>query len=129
MGKYEDMKEKARTVLPPRKPLPGHRNPLDAVAELAPEFGEMTRVTLLGGIYARPQLDMKTRALCTVAALTVLGKEPLLRRWVDTALVLGCTRQEIIEVMTQMGYYGGVPCAVIGLNAAKDVFEARGAQA
>jgi 4-carboxymuconolactone decarboxylase len=129
MGVYEEWERKAQEV---RRRIAGPRTGPDlfaAIRELAPEFDELTRTLLVGGIYARPQLDMRTRALCTVAALTVLGKEPLLRRWVDTALAIGCTRQEIIEVVTQMGYYGGVPSAVIGLNAAKDVFEARGVQA
>jgi 4-carboxymuconolactone decarboxylase len=125
MGKYEEWKERARRVLPRRAERRQTGSVLDAVTELAPEFAEMTSVTLLGGIYARPELDLRTRALCTVAALTVLGRDPLLRRWIDNALELGCTRQEIVEVITQMGYYGGIPCAVIGLNVAKEAFAAR----
>ena len=81
---------------------------------------------LLGAVYSRPGLDLKSRALCTVAALTVLGKEPLLRDWIGNAIAVGVTKEEILEVIHQMGFYGGQPARVIALGLAKQAFEEMG---
>ncbi|MBO6510309.1 MAG: carboxymuconolactone decarboxylase family protein, partial [Roseibium sp.] len=40
---------------------------------LLPEFSESLIEWAYGRHYARPGLDMKTRQLCTIAALAVLG--------------------------------------------------------
>ncbi|MFZ2632590.1 MAG: carboxymuconolactone decarboxylase family protein [Desulfosalsimonadaceae bacterium] len=41
------------------------------------------------------------------------------------ALNVGCTEQEVIEVIMQMAVYAGFPAALNGLFAAKEVFDAR----
>ncbi|MDF1802781.1 carboxymuconolactone decarboxylase family protein [Thalassovita sp.] len=77
-----------------------------------------------GRHYAREGLDMKTRQLCTVAALTVLGGQtgPQLKVNIAHTLETGATEREILEVIWQMAVYGGMPAAINGLNAAQEVF-------
>jgi 4-carboxymuconolactone decarboxylase len=41
------------------------------------------------------------------------------------ALNVGCTREEIIEIITQMAVYAGFPAALNGMAVAKDVFADR----
>lgn len=41
------------------------------------------------------------------------------------ALNVGCSPQEIIEVMIQMAVYAGFPAALNGIFAAKEVFDER----
>jgi 4-carboxymuconolactone decarboxylase len=41
------------------------------------------------------------------------------------ALNVGCTREEITEVIMQMAVYAGFPAALQGLAAAKEVFAGR----
>lgn len=79
-----------------------------------------------GHHYARPGLDLRTRQLCTVAALTAMGggTGPQLRVNIAHALAAGATRTEIIEAIWQMAVYGGMPAAINGLNAAAEVFAA-----
>ena len=43
------------------------------------------------------------------------------------ALNVGCTRDEIVEVLMQMAVYAGFPAALNGLFAAKEVFAERAA--
>ena len=57
-------------------------------------------------------LDIKTRLLCTIAALTVLGRPEQLAVHIDRALGCGATRTEIEEVMLQMSAFGGFPADV-----------------
>ena len=77
-----------------------------------------------GQHYARDGLDIKTRWLATVAALTALGGQtrPQLKVNIAAALRAGATQREIGEVIWQMALYGGFPAAINGLNAALEVF-------
>ena len=78
-----------------------------------------------GQHYARDGLDIKTRWLATIAALTALGGQtrPQLKVNIAAALRAGATQREIGEVIWQMSLYGGFPAAINGLNAALDVFK------
>ena len=61
-----------------------------------------------------------------VAALTALGNAvPQLKVHIHGALNVGCTEQEVIEVIMQMAVYAGFPAALNGLFAAKEVFNER----
>lgn len=79
-----------------------------------------------GHHYDRPELDLKTRQLCTVAALTAMGggTGPQLRVNIRHALAAGATRPEITAAIWQMAVYGGMPAAINGLNAELEVFAA-----
>ena len=73
-------------------------------------------------IYTREEVDLKTRELCTVAALTVLGTIPQLKDHIGAALNVGNTPTEIVEIIMQMSAYCGFPKAINGVIAAKEVF-------
>ncbi|HQY44257.1 MAG TPA: carboxymuconolactone decarboxylase family protein [Paracoccaceae bacterium] len=87
-------------------------------------FAESLIEWAYGRHYARPGLDLRTRQLCTVAALTAMGGQtaPQLKVNIEHALAAGATRQEITEAIWQMAVYGGMPAAINGLNAACEVF-------
>jgi 4-carboxymuconolactone decarboxylase len=73
-------------------------------------------------------LDLKSREIAVVAALTALGNAtPQLKVHIHGALNVGCSRQEIVEVVIQMAVYAGFPAALNGLFAAKEVFKERDA--
>ena len=44
------------------------------------------------------------------------------------ALNVGCSRQEIVEIMIQMAVYAGFPAALNGMLAAKEAFAEYGAK-
>jgi 4-carboxymuconolactone decarboxylase len=101
---------------------------LAALDEVAPDFAELLVEFAFGDICARPGLDLKTRELATVAALTALGTAPAqLRVHIHAALNVGCSKTEVTEAIIQMAVYAGFPAALNGLAAAKEVFGARGA--
>ena len=94
-----------------------------ALADIAPDFARMLIEFPFGDIYSRPQLDLKSRELGVVAALTALGNAtPQLKVHIQGALNVGCSRDEIVEMMMQMAVYAGFPAALNGLFAAKEVF-------
>ena len=128
MDRYAELQQKADEVLK-RLVLnrrPGDHGALSAVEELAPTFNDLQRTIVLGGVYANPTVDLKTRALCTVAALTVLVRPPLLKTWVGIALNVGCTKEEISEIIAQMGFYGGIPSTAMAFANAKEAFDEAG---
>ena len=92
-----------------------------ALGGLSPGFQQFVMSSF--ALYARPGLDQKTRSLCTVAALTVLGYRDELALHIRGALHNGATRQEIEEVPIQMAAYGGVPASIGAFTTAKKVFE------
>lgn len=91
--------------------------------EIAPDFADHVIAFAFGDIYARPGLDLKSRQIATVAALTALGTAgPQLRTHIRGALNVGWSREEIVEVIMQMAVYAGFPAALNGLAVAKEVF-------
>ena len=91
---------------------------------MVPDFGENLVNTAYGDIYSREGVDLKTRQLATVAALTAMGGQtaPQLKANIKHALKAGASRKEVVEIIYQMWLYGGMPAAINGLRAAKDVF-------
>jgi 4-carboxymuconolactone decarboxylase len=91
--------------------------------KLAPEFFTLVAQFVFGGFWARPNLDIRSRSLCTVAQLAALGKLDELKAHLHGAKNLGIKREELIEVLMQTACYAGVPAAVSALNAAAEVLE------
>jgi 4-carboxymuconolactone decarboxylase len=99
-----------------------------ALDDIAPDFARYLIEFPFGDIYSRPGLDLKSREIGVVAALTALGNAaPQLKVHIHGALNVGCSRDEIVEIMMQMAVYAGFPAALNGLFAAKEVFQERDA--
>lgn len=97
-----------------------------SLAGIAPDFARYLIEFPFGDIYSRPQLDLRSREIAVVAALTALGNAaPQLKVHIHGALNVGCSRDEVVEVIMQMAVYAGFPAALNGLFAAKEVFAER----
>ena len=95
----------------------------DAWAGLSPDFARYVTDFLAGEIWARPNLDLKTRSLVTVAALTALGRANALRLNIEMALNNGATQAEILETLLQMAPYAGFPACWDALVIADEAFK------
>ncbi len=99
---------------------------IESLKDIAPDFARLMIEFPFGDIYSRPGLDLKSREIAVVAALTAIGHAlPQLKVHIHGALNVGCTRQEVVEVIMQMAVYAGFPSALNGLFAAKEVFKER----
>ena len=97
-----------------------------SLQDIAPDFGRYLIEFPFGDIYSRSGLDLKSREIAVVAALTALGNAaPQLKVHIHGALNVGCSRQEVVEVIMQMAVHAGFPAALNGLFAAKEVFKER----
>ena len=96
---------------------------LAGLAGIAPDFARYLVEFPFGDIYSRPGLDLKSREIAVVAALTALGNAaPQLKVHIQGALNVGVTRAEVVETIMQMAVYAGFPASLNGLAAAREVF-------
>jgi 4-carboxymuconolactone decarboxylase len=97
-----------------------------ALGEVTPDLSRYVVEFAFGDIHCRPGLALRSREIATVAALTALGTAPSqLRAHIHAALNVGCSQEEIVEVILQMALYAGFPAAINGMQAAKEVFASR----
>lgn len=93
------------------------------LADIAPDMARFILEFPYGDVYSRPGLDMKSREIATVAALTALGTAtPQLKTHIRASLNVGLTQVEIKECIIQMALYAGFPASLNALQAAKEVF-------
>ncbi|MFI1285395.1 carboxymuconolactone decarboxylase family protein [Streptomyces sp. NPDC020858] len=101
---------------------------LDGFQDVAPGFGELVVGFAFGDICSRPGLELPTRQLVTVAALTALGNAaPQLEFHVRGARNVGCDRREIVETVLRLSGYAGFPATLAALGVVRSVFAAEGA--
>ena len=94
-----------------------------SLADIAPDFACYLIEFPFGDIYSRPGLNLKSREIAVVAALTAMGNAaPQLKVHIQGALNVGVSREEVIETIIQMAVYAGFPAALNGLFAAREVF-------
>ena len=94
------------------------------IKALAPEFAWVNVTFPFAELYTRDVIDLRTRELCTVAALTVQGFSlPELKLHVKAALRCGASRGEVVEIITQMIAYCGFPAATNALMTMKQAFD------
>jgi 4-carboxymuconolactone decarboxylase len=97
---------------------------MEYLRDTAPDLVKYVIEFPFGDVYSRPGLDLKTKEIAAVAALTAMGNAaPQLKAHIQGALNVGCPRQDVIEVIIRMAAFAGFPAAVNGMLAAKDVFK------
>ncbi len=95
---------------------------VESLQAIAPDLARYVVEFPFGDIYMRPGLDLKSRQIATVAALTALGTaQPQLKIHLRAALNVGCTQAELVEVVMQMAVYAGFPAALNGMAVLKEV--------
>ncbi len=100
---------------------------LSSLQDIAPDMAKFIIEFGYGDIYSRPALDPKSRQVATISALTALGNaKPQLLFHIAAALNVGLTPDEIIEIMYVTTVFAGFPCGINGINAAREVFQAKG---
>ena len=73
-----------------------------------------------GWAWGREELSKRDRSLINLAMISILNRQHELRVHVKGAIRNGVTKDEIREVLLQVGIYGGIPCAVDSFRTAKD---------
>jgi 4-carboxymuconolactone decarboxylase len=75
-----------------------------------------------GEVWGRPGLSRRDRSMINIAMIAILNRHNELKGHLRGALNNGLTREEVAEVLLQVGIYGGIPAAVDSFNIATDTF-------
>jgi 4-carboxymuconolactone decarboxylase len=91
--------------------------------DISPELGRYTVDFLFGDAYDTDKLDAKSREIAIISSLITLGNAPTpLKIHINGALNVGCSREEIIQIIIQMAVYAGFPAAINAIRIAREVF-------
>jgi len=94
---------------------------------ICPDLSRYLIEYVFGEIYARDILDNKTKEQAVVAALTAMGTAaPQLKVHIHAALHVGCTPEEIREIIIQMCGYAGFPATLNAMGTLLDVLAETG---
>jgi len=86
-------------------------------------FQQMTTEIAWGMIWTRPGLERKTRSMINLTMLAALNRGSELRLHLRAALTNGVTRDEIKEILMQIGAYCGIPACLEAFKIATEVFK------
>ena len=94
------------------------------LGEFAPDFARYNDDILFGEVWSRnDKLSLHDRSIVTVSALIAGGMtDSSLKYHIQTAKTNGVTKDEMVEVITQLGFYAGWPKAWAAFGMAKDVY-------
>ena len=108
-----------------RKEVLGHEHVERAqarISEFDADFQRFITETAWGAVWARPDLDRRTRSLVTIAILAALGRDELALHLLASRNN-GVDPREIAEVLLHVAVYAGVPAANTAFALAKREFD------
>jgi len=92
--------------------MAGEQSPAQkAYADVSPALADLSDRVLFGEVWERPGLSKRDRSLITVASLVALYRTNELPGHVRRALANGVSREELVELVTHLAFYGGWPVA------------------
>jgi len=97
------------------------------ITEFDADFQRFITESAWGSVWARPDLDRRTKSLVTIAILAALGREELALH-LRASRNIGVDPHEIAEVLLHVAVYAGVPAANSAFSTAKKVFDAHAAE-
>ena len=78
----------------------------DNLGDMAPLFAELNDDVLFGKIWSREdKLSLKNRSMITISALMAQGLFPQVKSHIILGKKHGITKEEMIEIVTQLGFY------------------------
>ena len=83
---------------------------------------ELVTTYCWGWCWGRDGLERRDRSLINLAMIAVLNRHNELKAHIRGALNNGLSKEEIREVLLQVGIYGGVPAMVDSFRIANEAF-------
>jgi 4-carboxymuconolactone decarboxylase len=99
---------------------------VESLESISPDLGKYIIEFSFGDVYSRKGTSLKQKEIAVVAALTAMGNAaPQLNVHINGALNVGCSVEEIVEVIIQMSSYSGFPSALNAINILKEIIQDR----
>ena len=84
----------------------------EILGKLAPKFAELNDDVLFGEVWSREdKLSLRDRSMITISALMAQGLFPQLKSHIKIGKEHGITKEEMVEIVTQLAFYTGWPKA------------------
>jgi 4-carboxymuconolactone decarboxylase len=95
----------------------------DRLGDFAPKFAELNDDVLFGEVWSREdKLSARDRSMITCASLMSQGLFPQLESHMKMAKQNGVTKDEMVELITQLAFYAGWPKAWSAFSLAKEIY-------
>lgn len=95
----------------------------DNLGSLAPKFAELNDDVLFGEVWSREdKLSLRDRSLITISALMAQGLFPQLKSHLILGREHGVTKEEVVELVTQLAFYCGWPKAWSAFPLIEEVY-------
>lgn len=95
----------------------------DNLGDFAPKFAELNDDVLFGEVWSREdKMSARDRSLITCASLMSQGLFPQLESHMKLAKQNGVTKDEMVELITQLAFYAGWPKAWSAFGLAKKIY-------
>ena len=97
----------------------------DRLGDFAQDFARYNDDILFGEVWSRNDiLSLHDRSIVTISALVGAGViDSSLKYHIVTAKKNGVTKDEMVEIITQLGFYAGWPKAWAAFGMAKEVYQ------
>lgn len=105
MSNYQDRFKRGMDLL---KKM-GRENTMLNQKELYPDLYDLSVGYLFGEIWTRPHLNLRERELITLAANIGMARPTGTHSHYRSAMHIGITKEEIMEVIIHVGHYTGWP--------------------
>ncbi len=93
------------------------------LGELAPKFAELNDDVLFGEVWSREdKLSLRDRSMITISALMAQGLFPQLKSHFIMGKKHGITKEEAVEIITQLAFYSGWPKAWSAFSLINEVY-------
>lgn len=93
------------------------------LGSLAPKFAELNDDVLFGEVWSREdKLSLRDRSMITISALMANGLFPQLKSHLVLGKKHGITKQEAVEIITQLAFYSGWPKAWSAFSLVDEVY-------
>ncbi len=93
------------------------------LGELAPKFAELNDDVLFGEVWSREdKLSLRDRSMITISALMAQGLFPQLKSHFIMGKKHGITKEEAVEIVTQLAFYSGWPKAWSAFSLINEVY-------
>lgn len=94
------------------------------LGNLAPKFAELNDDVLFGEVWSRiDKLSLRERSLITISSLFSQGLFPQLKSHIILGKKHGITKQELVEVFTQLAFYAGWPKAWSAFSMLDEIYK------
>lgn len=95
------------------------------IKTISMEFFVVGNEVMWGGVWRQPGLSDRLRAVATITAQCVNGRDFGLQHQIRAGLNLGLTPQKIKAMFAELEFYLGVPDSVYGIRMAQEVINER----